>query len=120
MKKIFIIVTIIWGSFIFASCKKATPDNDQQKTINATIKKNEPFQYKFGLIGIEDNISISQQANNFKISELNRDSSGKIIYTYMPGLNFVGADEVEISLGISNGAVIINTVKTKIKLTVTN
>lgn len=115
MKNIFIILTILFVSFIFASCKKDAP-----KTINAIIKKNESFQYKFGLIGTEDNMSISQQANNFKISELKRDSSGEIIYTYLPSLNFVGTDEVEISLGISNGAAIINTVKTKIKLMVTN
>ena len=120
MKKIFLAFTIMIGLGILASCKKANLDNDKQQTTTPTIKKNELFQYEFGLIGIEDDISVSQQANHFETSELKRDSTGKIIYTYKPSLNYVGTDKVEISLGISDGATIVNTFKTKIKLTITN
>lgn len=120
MKKIFIAFIIVFGLSILASCKKNIQNNATQKTIVAAIVKNESFQYEFGLIGIEDNMVISQQAKKFETSELKRDNNGKMIYTYKPGLNYVGYDEVEISLGISNGASIVNTSKTKIKLTITN
>jgi hypothetical protein len=49
-----------------------------------------------------------------------RDNTGKMIYNYKPTLNYVGTDEVEITLSISDGASIVNTISTKIKLTITN
>lgn len=110
----------MFGLGILASCTKANQNIANQQTITPTIKKNESFQYKFGLIGIEDKMSISQQANHYETSELKRDNTGKMIYTYKPSLNYVGTDEVEISLGISDGAKIVKTIKTKIKLTITN
>ncbi len=108
------------------SCKKTIDNNTNQQTTTPqtttpSIKKNQSFQYEFGLIGIEDGLSISQQANHFEISELRRNNNtGKMIYNYKPGLNYVGTDEVEITLNISNGASIVNTIKTKILLTITN
>jgi hypothetical protein len=120
MKKLLLALTIMVGLGILTSCKKATQDAAKQQTITSTIKKDESFQHEFGLIGIEDNMSISQQASHFETSELKRDNTGKIIHTYKPSLNYVGTDEVEVSLDISNGATIANTSKTKIKLTITN
>lgn len=120
MKKILLAFTIMLGIGILASCKKGIKDNANDQTTTPTIKKNESFQYDFGFIGIEDNMSISQQAYHFETSELKRDNTGKMIYTYKPILNYVGTDEVEISLGISNGASIVNTIKTKIKVTISN
>ena len=120
MKKLLLAFAIMFGLAILTSCKKESQDNTKQQTITPNIKKNELFKYEFGLIGLEDNMFISQQANHFEKSELKRDNTGRIIYTYKPSLNYVGTDEVEVSLGISNGATIINTIKSKIKLTITN
>ena len=39
--------------------------------------------------------------------------TGKMIYTYKPSLNYVGTDEVEISLVISDGAKNVNTINQK-------
>lgn len=119
MKKIVFAFIFFLGLFIVSSCKKQIHPNGQQQIINATLKSNTAFQYDFGLTGFEDNISITQQAKNYETSELKRDDSGKFIYTYKPGKNYAGTDEVVVSHGISNGSTIVNTMKTIIKLTIT-
>lgn len=124
MKIIKLAISLIFSlSMLVFSCTKATDNNTNntnQQTTTPSIKKNQSFQYNFGVIGIEDGISISQQARNFNISSLSRDNTGKMIYNYKPSLNYVGTDEVEITLNISNGASFVNTVKTTIKITITN
>ena len=122
MKKLFSVFTMLFSlSFLAQSCQKTVEnDNNNKETTTPTIKKNQSFQYEFGLIGLEDRLSISEQAKHFEISSLKRDNKGKMIYNYTPNLNYVGTDDVEITLSISDGASMVNTIRTKIKLTITD
>ena len=101
---------------LLQSCKK---DDLKEQTISATVKKNQVYQHNFGLIGIEDGFSVSKQPGRYLTSELSRDDSGNIIYTYQPAEDFVGRDEVEFTVSLSNGASVYATRKTTLKLTVT-
>lgn len=124
MKKISLVLALFLSLGLLAlSCKKSGEDcanNSNHPTTNPVIKKNQTFQYNFGTTGIEDGFSISQQARNFEISSLSRDNSGKMIYTYKPVFNYTGTEEVVINQDVSNGASVVKTVKTTIRITITD
>ena len=66
-------------------------------------------------------IACNQQTNKIQVLQNQFDSlTTKLANTYKPGLNYAGTDEVEISLGISNGGAIVNTLKTKFKILIRN
>lgn len=121
MKRSILIFTFFFSLMALTqSCKKEEETTViKDRTINATIKKNQSYQYNFGLIGIEDGLDISSQASHSNESTLNRDNSGKIIYTYQPRLDYTGTDRVEITYSMSNGASVVSTSKTIIKLNIT-
>jgi hypothetical protein len=121
MKKTFIILTISLNILTCTqSCKKDKIENPNTKTIYATIKSNETYQYNLGYFGVEEGASISRQPIHFLESKIERNSS-EIIYTYIPTLNYVGKEEIELtSIRGSDGASIGNNIIiTSIKLTIT-
>ena len=121
MKRSILIFTFFFSLMaVTQSCKKEKETTEiKDRTVNATIKKNQSFQYTFGLIGIEDGLDISRQASHSDESMLSRDNSGKIIYSYQPRLDYTGTDQVEITYSMSDGANVVSTSKTIIKLNIT-
>jgi len=97
MKNKFLFLTLICACLTFTQgCKKDDSKNPTQ-TINASISSNQTYQYDLGSFGDEEGAGINKQASHFLISKTERIiESGKIIYTYVPTLNYVGTDQVEI------------------------
>jgi hypothetical protein len=112
---------ITFSVFIFIpACRKSNNDSVAQQTTTPILKKNQSFAYDFGLIGIEDGLTISQQAKHFETSTLQRDNGGNIMYYYKPQLDYVGNDDVVITLSVSNGGAVVRTTATKINFTIKN
>jgi hypothetical protein len=98
------------------SCKKSKND---PTPLQATIRQNSSYQHNFGLIGIEDGMSITRPAEHARTSTLVRNTStGELIYTYIPVAGFVGTDHVVFTTSISDGANVVNTAITTIQLTI--
>ena len=121
MKRSILLFTFFFSLIVLTqSCKKENGITvKKEQTVNATIKKNQSFQYNFGLIGIEDGLAISSQASHSDESMLSRDNSDKIIYTYQPRLDYTGTDQVEITFSMSNGYSVVSTRKTIFKFNIT-
>jgi hypothetical protein len=124
MNKIFSFFVALFSLVVLTqSCKKNTAVNSTNQTITQTLKVNQSYQFDLGSFGDEEGASISRQASNFSTSMIDRENnSGEIIYKYVPAINFIGTDEVEIksargSDGASQCDKIINTT---IKFIITN
>lgn len=103
MKKVSLILIL---TIILFSCSK--DDDINVATENVNISNNETYEYDLGGFGDEDGARISQQAEHFAVSELNRAET--IVYKYKPEEGFVGADSVQIEIitgsdGSSSGRV---------------
>lgn len=129
MKNIFSILILLLGlTILIQSCKKdKTSDSIPQttnQTINQTIKANQSFQFDLGYFGKEENASISKQATNYTVSTIDMDiiNTGKVIYKYVPALNFVGTDKVEIksARGSDGGSANDNVIYITINFIITN
>lgn len=127
MKRIFrtIIISITLLTF-FPGCSKEdivihTPVT-YTNTNNVNLTTNGTYHFDLGYFGDEEGAIISIQAIHFRVSKLERDSTGKIGYTYTPALNYTGTDEVELkSMRGSDGASANNTIIfTKIKFNISN
>jgi hypothetical protein len=118
MKRILLSLTLLMTLVVLLqACKK---DDLKEQTISATVKKNQLYQHNFGLMGIEDGFTVSKQPARYVTSALSMDDVGNVIYTYQPAEDFVGRDQVEFTLSMSNGASVYGTRKTTLKLTVTD
>lgn len=124
MKKISGILVVLFGlALVMQSCKKNSTIYTASGTIHAAIKVNQSYQYDLGGFGIEEGAEISKQATHFLISTIGRSANTpNIIYRYVPAVNFVGTDEVELqSSKGSNGLGASNKITyTTIKFTITN
>jgi len=129
MKRIFLTLMILITLLtFFPGCSKEdivihTPVTyTNTNTNNVTLTKNGTYHFELGYFGDEEGASISMQAIHFSVSKLDRDSTGKIGYTYTPALNYTGTDEVELkSMRGSDGASANNTIIfTKIKFNISN
>lgn len=87
-------------------------------TTYVTIKSNETYRCNLGPLGDEDDASISKQPIHFLKSKIERESSGIILYTYIPTLNYVGKEEIELTYirrsydaSIGNDIIIIASIK---------
>lgn len=97
MKNKFLFLTLICACLTFTQGCKKDDSKNSIKTINVSIKINQTYQYDLGSFGDEEGASITKQASHFLISKTERViESGKILYTYVPQLNYDGSDEVEI------------------------
>ena len=88
------------------SCEKDNPSKTSTNSIQISLKLNEIYHFDLGYFGDEEGALISKQANHFQTSKIDRDiNSGKIIYTYVPTIDYSGMDEVELkSIRGSDGA----------------
>ena len=117
MKRILLSLTLLMTlAVLLQACKK---DDFKERTISATVKKNQIYQHNFGLMGIEDGFAISKHPARYVTSALSVDDFGNVIYTYQPAEGYVGRDQVEFIVSLSTGGSIYGTRKTTLKLTVT-
>jgi hypothetical protein len=123
MKKILLIAPVVLGLTLFLSSCRKNKEKETTLLVEATIKVNQPYEYYLGNFGDEEGATITKQANNYLVSATNRDiATGNIVYKYIPALNFIGTDEVEIRSG--NGSIDagldLKITYTKIKFKITN
>lgn len=97
MKTNYLFLTLIIAILTFNQSCTEDDTKNSIKTINASINSNQTYQYDLGSFGDEEGASITRQASHFQVSKTERIiESGKTIYTYVPTLNYVGTDQVEI------------------------
>lgn len=118
MKQFVLYITVALCLQAAVSCKKDNDSAPVTKTIEVQLDPNESYQYDLGTFGDEEGVEINRQATRYAISSTDRKlSSGQVVYTYQPSLNFTGTDEVELkssrgSDGASaNDDIIITTIK---------
>ncbi len=84
----------------FQSCSKESANEmiavaPPANIVNATVSLNKTYQLTFN----SGEVNISKQASHFKISQVERGSENvSIIYKYVPAPDFVGVDEVVLSI----------------------
>jgi len=73
---------------------------DTPKTIEATVKNSEEYEYRTGFGGDEQGASIKVQAGHFEKSEIIRNASTGFepVYKYKPKGDYVGKDSVELEM----------------------
>ena len=73
---------------------------DTPKTIAATVKNSEEYEYRTGFGGDEQGASIKVQAGHFEKSEMVRNASTGFepVYKYKPRGDYAGKDSVELEL----------------------
>ena len=78
----------------------AKPEADKPKTIEATVKNSQEYEYRTGFGGDEQGASIKVQAGHFEKSEIIRNASTGFepVYKYKPNGDYVGKDSVELEL----------------------
>jgi hypothetical protein len=77
----------------------STDPEDLKDTIieeSYIIENSESILIELGNSPVEGNVTISQQANFYKVSKIDRNDSG-LIYVYTPEEGFTGMDFVEIT-----------------------
>ena len=100
MRKLFLFPAVLLGILAFQSCSKESANEMVQATppatiINATIAINKAYQLTFN----SGDVNISKQASHFKVSQVERGTeSGSIVYKYVPAPDFIGTDEVVLSV----------------------
>lgn len=82
----------------FQSCKKPEKPVGQTsvQTIDIVLDMNKSYQFSFGIP--ETDLSITKQSQAFLVSELN-EVSESVLFNYTPKTDFVGTDEVYVTLG---------------------
>lgn len=90
--KIFLL-TILVGAI---SCDNGETENSIE--VSTTIANTETYEYRTGISGDEEGAKITEQAQNYEISELVRDASTQfeVVYRYKPKAGFVGVEQVKI------------------------
>ena len=78
----------------------AKPEAEKPKTIEATVKNSEEYEYRTGFGGDEQGASIKVQAGHFEKSEMVRNASTGFepVYRYKPRGDYAGKDSVELEL----------------------
>lgn len=82
----------------FQSCKKPKKEigETSTQTIDVVLDMNKSYQYSFGTP--DDDLSITQQSQSFLVSELD-EVNESVLFNYTPKTDFVGTDEVQVTLG---------------------
>ena len=85
-------------SLAFISCKKQREHEGETKyqTIEIVLDMNKSYQYSFGTPSSE--LTITKQSDNFLVSQLD-EANETVLFNYMPKTNFVGTDEIQVTLG---------------------
>ena len=97
-KAIFASIGILSLCLSIQSCKKHEEREvkTNYQTIDIVLDMNKSYQYSFGKL--DSDIEITKQSDAYLVSELN-DMSETVLFNYMPQTNFVGTDEVQVTLG---------------------
>ncbi|HZJ35960.1 MAG TPA: hypothetical protein VFD29_04990 [Gillisia sp.] len=114
MKKFLFLFT----GLVLISC--STDLADLEDTIieeSYTIESSESILLELGNSPVEGNVTISQQANFYKVSKIDRNDSG-LIYVYTPEEGFTGMDFVEITRSDFEAAEVFNKTITKVTIEV--
>ncbi len=82
-----------------------------------TIENSESILIELGNSPVEGNVTISQQANFYKVSKIDRNDSG-LIYVYIPEEGYTGLDFVEITRSDFDGAEVFTKTITKVSIEV--
>jgi hypothetical protein len=93
---------------------------DMEDTIieeSYTIENSESILIELGNSPLEGNVTISQQANFFKVSKIDRDETG-LIYVYTPEEGYTGMDFVEITRSDFDDSEIFTKTITKVSIEV--
>lgn len=125
MKRFYLTIIIIISIALLSfspGCSKEDIVIHSPNSITVTLTRNGTYHFDLGYFGDEEGASIRRQATHFILSKLDRDTTGKIGYTYTPALNFTGTDEVELkSMRGSDGASANNNIIfTTIKFNISN
>ena len=100
MRKLFYFSAILLCILSFQSCSKESANEMVQSTppaniINATVALNKTYQLTFN----SGEVNISKQASHFKVSQVEPGTeNGSIVYKYAPAADYIGADEVVLSI----------------------
>ena len=100
MRKLFYFSAVLVGILSFQSCSKESASEMVQATppaniINATIALNKTYQLTFN----SGDVNISKQASHFKVSQVEPGAeNGSLVYKYAPAADYLGADEVVLSI----------------------
>jgi hypothetical protein len=100
MRKLFLFPAVLLGFLVvFQSCSKQSPSNVvapiNTNVVNATIAPNGSYQLPIQNSG---NVSISRQASHYQVSQAELDNtSGFVVYKYIPVADYIGTDEVVLS-----------------------
>lgn len=99
MKKFVLIVF----SIVLFSCNSDSPEVEKSEE-NLSISKTDTLEYFLAkAMPVEGGFSISQQANNFSISEIQHRENG-VFYIYAAEEGFTGNEVVKITRKDSDGA----------------
>ena len=113
MKKL---VLVILSVFLFSCSEDSIPSQKLQETYS--ISSTETLEILLATaIPIEGGYSISDQAENFRVSEVRYKEHG-IFYVYVPKEGFNGTDVVRIKREDSNGATVYAETVTTYKINV--
>ncbi len=94
--KIFAGFLIVFLATSFSSCRKHhKKGTTTYQTIDITLDENKSYQYNFGTE--QKGLSITQQSKSFLVSEIDQINEASF-FKYMPSLNFVGSDEVQVTM----------------------
>jgi hypothetical protein len=122
MKNIRLLPAILCLALICFSCTQSDlkPKVTDGGTVNVTVGKNEVYIRDLGMLGIEDQASITKAPSHAKVNEVKRNNESHAIYSYQAVDGYIGADETVISICISNGSKCVSTQVTTLKINVTN
>ncbi|WP_138429062.1 hypothetical protein [Fodinibius saliphilus] len=121
MKKVnFVLIAI----FLLASsfgCQNSTDPNIEEEIKNVSVSSSEVFEFKTGVSGDEEVVTIEEQPKNYEVSTIVRDSTTnwEAVYQYQSESGFQGSDYAEIKIGTGSDGASPNENITLIKLNIT-
>jgi len=81
------------------NCKKEKCNlvHESGSSLSIGIRKNEPLSIKLSLLSLDEYATIVRQAKHFRKSAIEKEAgTNDLIYSYLPELNYLGADSVFI------------------------
>lgn len=110
-------VLIVFSFFLF-SCNSDTSEVEKTEE-NLTVSQKDTVEYFLAkAMPVEGGFSISRQANNFSISEIQHRENG-VFYIYAAKEGFTGNDVVKITRKDSDGARVYSETISVLNITVT-
>ncbi len=114
MKKFLLLFT---GLFLISCGADLADLEDTIIEKSYAIENSESILIELGNSPVEGSVTISQQANFFKVSKIDRNDTG-LIYVYTPEAGYTGMDFVEITRSDFDGSEIFTKTITKVSIEV--